>query len=92
MGILIIPPNIACEYVAVAIQRILLLVDCIHVEMQVGMFWTINCELTVLVTEWNIHRIRKTANAEAPGGIPEILYCLPDSTGILYMSCIYTSK
>ena len=38
-------------------------------------------ELTVLVTEWNYHRIRKTANAEAPGGIPEILYCLPDSTG-----------
>ena len=42
-------------------------------------------ELTILVTEWNYHRIRKTPNAEAPGGIPEVLYYLPDTTGILYI-------
>ena len=40
-------------------------------------------DLAILVTEWNHHRIRKTANAEAPGGIPEVLYYLPDSTGII---------
>ena len=40
-------------------------------------------ELTDLVTEWNFHRIRKSANAEAPGGIPEVLYHLPDATGMM---------
>lgn len=35
-------------------------------------------QLTDLVTEWN-HRIRKTATAVAPGGIPEVLYHVPPS-------------
>ena len=37
----------------------------------------------MVITEWNYHRIRKSTNAEAPGGIPEILYSLPDTTGNL---------
>ena len=40
-------------------------------------------QLTDLVTEWNHHRIRKTATAEAPGGIPEVLYFLPGKNGEL---------
>ena len=39
-------------------------------------------QLTDLVTEWNHHHIRKTATAEAPGGIPEVLYFLPGKYGI----------
>ena len=33
-------------------------------------------QLSDLVLEWNHHRIRNTATAEAPGGIPEVLYHL----------------
>ena len=40
-------------------------------------------QLSDLVLEWNHHRIRNTATAEAPGGIPEVLYHLPSSTGKL---------
>ena len=43
-------------------------------------------ELTVLITEWNYHRIRKNANAEAPGGIPEILYYITKE-GTLQYNC-----
>ena len=34
-------------------------------------------QLLNLVWEWNHHRIRNTVTAEAPGGIPEVLYHLP---------------
>ena len=40
-------------------------------------------QLSDLVLEWNHHRICNTATAEAPGGIPEVLYHLPSSTGKL---------
>ena len=39
-------------------------------------------EITHLVTEWNHHHVRKTPTAEAPGGIPEVLYHLPETSGI----------
>ena len=43
-------------------------------------------QLSDLVLEWNHHRIRNTLTAEAPGGIPEVLYHLPavGSSGIKY--------
>ena len=35
--------------------------------------------------EWNHHRIRKSSTAEAPGGIPEVLYHLPpEGSGIIF--------
>ena len=41
-------------------------------------------QLSQLVMEWNHHRIRKTLTAEAPGGIPEVLYHLPPQ-GMIYL-------
>lgn len=44
-------------------------------------------QLSQLVMEWNYHRIRKTATAEAPSGVPEVLYHLPSegvSLGVYY--------
>lgn len=38
-------------------------------------FWA--SQLSNLMLEWNHHRIRNTVTAEAPGGIPEVLYHLP---------------
>ena len=38
-------------------------------------------ELCQIVIEWNHHRIRKSATAEAPGGIPDVLYLLPETSG-----------
>ena len=39
-------------------------------------------QLADLVIEWNHHRVRKTATAEAPGGVPEVLYFSPESSGM----------
>ena len=44
-------------------------------------------ELDVLVNEWNHHYIRKSKYCETIGGIPEILYCLPEQ----YVGAIYVS-
>lgn len=41
-------------------------------------------QLMELVCEWNHHRIRHSRNVEAPGGIPEMLYFLPEQTGGYY--------
>lgn len=38
-------------------------------------------ELDEFVNEWNHHRIRKSKMAECPGGIPELLYRLPQQYG-----------
>ena len=47
-------------------------------------------QLSDLVIEWNHHRIRSSSRADAPGGIPEILYNLPSSScKVLYIvGCI----
>ena len=45
-------------------------------------------QLADLVIEWNHHRVRKTATAEAPGGIPEVLYFSPNSSGI----CVHVQQ
>ena len=42
-------------------------------------------ELDVLVNEWNHHYIRKSKYCETIGGIPEILYFLPEQYGECYM-------
>ena len=39
-------------------------------------------QLNDLVIEWNHHRIRNTLTAEAPAGIPEVLYHLPGTSGL----------
>ena len=44
-------------------------------------------QLSKLMMEWNYHCIRKTATAEAPSGVPEVLYHLPSegvSLGVYY--------
>ena len=41
-------------------------------------------ELSQIVIEWNNHRIRKSTTAEAPEEIPNILYFLPETSGIYY--------
>jgi hypothetical protein len=38
-------------------------------------------QLSDLVIEWNNHRVWKNMTAEAPGGIPEVLYFSPESSG-----------
>lgn len=38
-------------------------------------------EIDILVHEWNYHRIRESRNTETPGGIPEVLYFLPEMNG-----------
>ena len=46
-------------------------------------------QLTDLVIEWNHHRVWKSGAAEAPGGIPEVLYFSPESSGtctVLHMN------
>ena len=37
-------------------------------------------ELDCVAHEWNIHRIRPSS--ESPGGIPDILYYLPQEEGL----------
>lgn len=44
-------------------------------------------EITHLVTEWNHHHVRKTPTAEAPGGIPKVLYHLPETSGAEDYKC-----
>ena len=48
----------------------------------------IQAELTKLVTEWNHHVIRHSRYAECPGGIPEVLYHLPEMSGIIKLICL----
>ena len=40
-------------------------------------------QLQFFVTEWNSHRIRKSKMAEAPGGIPNVLFSFPELSGCL---------
>ena len=35
-----------------------------------------------IAIEWNNHRVRKSRDAEAPAGIPDILYLAPESEGV----------
>jgi hypothetical protein len=39
-------------------------------------------EFEQIAVEWNNHRIRKSHNAEAPAGIPDILYYAPEGEGV----------
>lgn len=39
-------------------------------------------ELAEIACEWNAHRIRPSQQAEAPGGIPDILYFVPETQGV----------
>ena len=47
-------------------------------------------ELNVLVNEWNHHYIRKSRHSETPGGIPEMLYFIPEESGKYNKYCLYT--
>lgn len=38
-------------------------------------------ELDTVVKEWNSHRIRQSAHADTPGGVPDILYFMPELSG-----------
>ena len=38
-------------------------------------------QLDELVSEWNHHYIRESRNSETPGGVPEVLYFLPERSG-----------
>lgn len=42
-------------------------------------------QINDLVYEWNLHRIRPSRYAEAPGGVPEVLYFIPQQSGNYYM-------
>lgn len=44
-------------------------------------------QLDSIQLEWNTHRLRKSHLAQAPGGIPDILYDCPELSGIVYNSC-----
>lgn len=37
-------------------------------------------ELSMFSQQWNLHKIRKSTNAESPDGRPDLLYFLPDAT------------
>ena len=39
-------------------------------------------ELDAIANEWNNHRIRRYNLSDVPGGIPEILYHLPETAGL----------
>ncbi|CAG9764650.1 unnamed protein product [Ceutorhynchus assimilis] len=39
-------------------------------------------ELDQVCLEWNVHRIRKTRNANAPAGRPAIMYEMPSLHGV----------
>ena len=41
----------------------------------------VRIELQNLINEWNHHLIRHSRNAESPGGIPDVLYFLPELSG-----------
>lgn len=42
----------------------------------------ISRELEEFMVTWNHHRIRQSNMAETPGGIPDILYHIPEESGI----------
>ena len=42
----------------------------------------ITIELDEFTVTWNHHRIRQSNMAETPGGIPDILYYMPQMSGI----------
>lgn len=42
----------------------------------------IKSELHRVVLEWNVHRIRPSTNLESPSGKPDLLYFLPELTGV----------
>ena len=44
-------------------------------------------ELQTIVHEWNVHRVR--CSAESPGGKPEILYSVPESAGVITYVYLY---
>lgn len=44
-------------------------------------------QLDCFTVEWNSHMIRKSAMAEAPGGIPNVLYEFPVLTGVDNFKC-----
>ena len=48
-------------------------------------------ELNQIVIEWNHHYVRKSTTAEAPGGIPNVLYLIPETTGILVFTIYITN-
>lgn len=57
---------------------------CMHVCSQAIRYCfgpLIQKQLEDLVYEWNHHRIRNSRNSETPGGIPEVLYFLPEQSG-----------
>eukprot|EP00118_Oscarella_pearsei_P013948 m.115907 g.115907 ORF g.115907 m.115907 type:complete len:79 (+) comp37571_c0_seq12:1112-1348(+) len=56
--------------------------NCIHKDSLKFCFMEIlQRKLDEVRTEWNFHRVRKSKNAEAPGGIPELLYYVPELEG-----------
>ena len=40
-------------------------------------------ELSLIVQEWNTHRIRQSS--ENPGDIPDVLYFLPEQIGLVHL-------
>ena len=45
----------------------------------------IQTELDRVAREWNCHRIRPSPAADVPGGIPDMLYFVPEASGL----CIF---
>ncbi len=45
-------------------------------------------ELTSFAYEWNNHRMRQSRMADVPGGIPEVLFHIPHSQGLNYVTKI----
>ena len=41
-------------------------------------------ELHSIMKEWNSYRIRPSAHAETPGGVPDMLYLMPELYGMLF--------
>ena len=45
-------------------------------------------DLTSFAYEWNNHRMRQSRMADVPGGIPEVLFHMPHSLGIILYTII----
>jgi hypothetical protein len=43
-------------------------------------------ELTSFAYEWNNHRMRQSRMADVPGGIPEVLFHIPHSQGLNFVT------
>ena len=41
-------------------------------------------ELQEILREWNFHRISPCKKGESPGGVPELLYYMPEIEGLLH--------